>query len=108
VVADAAGYNAGLLAVAGQAKLPVLPRVQSEHVRLAAVKCAEDGRQALILRFVEFRGQAGSALLQLPGSFRSAAKVNLLERGGEILPISDGKVLMKVRAWEIATLRLGF
>jgi alpha-mannosidase len=108
VVADAEGYNAGLLAVAGQAKLPALPRVQSEHVRLAAVKCAEDGRQALILRFVEFRGQAGSAILQLPGSFKSAAKVNLLERGDEILPISDGKVLMKVRAWEIATLRLDF
>jgi alpha-mannosidase len=77
-------------------------------VRLAAVKWAEDGSQSLILRLVEFRGQAGKAEIRLPDRFKNAAKVNLLERAGEILPIANGIVQMTVRAWEIATLRLNF
>ena len=106
VVTDAEGYNAGLFTVAGEAHLPELPAVQSENVRLAAVKWAEDGSRALILRLVEFRGQAGSAVIHLPAYVKRAAKVNLLERAAEALPATAGKVQMPARAWEIATLRL--
>jgi alpha-mannosidase len=106
VVADAEGYNAGLLAVQGEAHLPALPLVQSENVRLAAVKFAENAQNALILRLVEFRGQSGTATIHLPGGMKSAARVNLLERAGEPLQIDGGKVTLQLRPWEIATLRL--
>jgi len=107
VVSDAEGYNAGLLAVAGDARLPEPPRVESDHVRLAAVKHAENG-DALVLRLWEYRGRRGPADVVLPPSLRarSAAKVNLLERRGRTLPIAAGRLSVPLRPWEIATLRL--
>jgi alpha-mannosidase len=111
IVQDAEAYNAGLLAVPGRANLPLMPAVQSDNVRLAAVKWAEESidsyqANALILRLVEFRGRSGQATISLPGYIRSAAKVNLLERQAESLPMKNGKVQVTFRAWEIATLRL--
>ncbi|HUU58887.1 MAG TPA: glycosyl hydrolase-related protein, partial [Phycisphaerae bacterium] len=105
VVGDAESYNAGLLAAPGQVELPEVPRVVSDHVRLAAMKLSEKGR-ALILRLFEFRGRGGAAELKLPDTARSVQKVNLLERNGQDLEIRSGGVRLPVRAWEIATLRL--
>jgi alpha-mannosidase len=106
VAADAEGFNAGLLAVAGQAQLPALPRLQANHVRVGCIKWAEIGN-ALIVRLVEVRGQPGEAVIELPSGVTSAAKVNLLERQEEPLPVVDGRVRLTLRAWEIATLRFG-
>ncbi|MBE3070293.1 MAG: hypothetical protein IMZ66_08660 [Planctomycetes bacterium] len=105
VVADAEGYNAGLLVAPGEARLPEGPRVRSDHVRLAAMKRAEKGK-ALILRLVEFRGRAGEAEVALPWPVRGAAKVNLLEREARPLAVTGGRVRVPVRGWEIATLRV--
>jgi alpha-mannosidase len=111
IVRDAEGYNAGLLALPGRANLPLMPAVESDNIRMAAIKWAENSPDlrlgnALILRLVEYRGSAGQATINLPGYVHSAAKVNLLERQGEPLSISNGKVQLTLRAWEIATLRL--
>lgn len=111
IVLDAEGYNAGLLALPGRANLPLMPAVESDNIRMAAIKWAENSPDlrlgnALILRLVEYRGSAGRATINLPGYVHSAAKVNLLERQGEPLSISNGKVQLTLRAWEIATLRL--
>ena len=110
VVLDAEGYNAGLLAVPGEVQLPALPAVDSQNVRLAAVKWAEDtavgAGNALILRLVEYRGRSGRVVVSLPDGVNCALKVNLLERAGDPLAIAGGKVALDVRAWEIATLRL--
>jgi len=111
VVLDAEGYNAGLLALPGRTNLPLMPILESDNVRLAAVKWAEDCTDhylgnALILRLVEYRGRHGQAAINLPGYVHSAAKVNLLERQAEPLPVSNGKINVSLRAWEIATLRL--
>jgi len=99
------------LAVPGRANIPLMPSVQSENVRLAAIKWAEESTDsyqanALILRLVEFRGRPGQAIISLPGYIRSAAKVNILERHAESLLVTNGKVQVNLRAWEIATLRL--
>jgi alpha-mannosidase len=111
VVQDAEGYNAGLLAVPGRLVFPQIPTVQSNNVRLAAVKWAEHDpgekpANALILRLVEYRGQAGQVVVSLPEYVRSAAVVNLLERQSRVLAVSNNKVQIDVRAWEITTLRL--
>ena len=105
VVADAEGYNAGLLAVAGEARLPEGPQVRSDHVRLAAIKRAEKGN-ALVVRLLEFRGRTGTAQVTVPATARSVAKVNLLERQARPLAITGGRMKVPVRGWEIATLRI--
>jgi len=105
VEADAAGFNAGLLAVAGRVDLPSAPRVTSDNVRLAALKHSERG-DALIVRLAEYRGQAGTAVVSVPDGFRRVERVNLLERNGTRLPTEGRTVRVKLRPWEIATVRM--
>jgi alpha-mannosidase len=105
VVFEAEGYNAGLVAVAGEAHLPDLPRVESNVARLAALKWAEQGR-ALILRVCEFRGQGGEVEITLPSGIERAERVNLLERQAQTLEIKAQRTSVLLRPWEIATLRL--
>jgi len=114
VVNDAEGYNAGVVAVPGTARLPQTPQCDSDHVRISAVKMAEQGG-GVIIRLWEYRGRGSDVVVRLPGGVRSVAKVNLLERHGTgILPASgllemrDGTVRFRMRAWEIATLRAAF
>ena len=81
----------------------MMPSVQSDNVRLAAVKWAEDSTpqnqvNALILRLVEYRGRAGQAVISLPGYIRNAAKVNLLERQAQPLVVSNRTVQVNLRA----------
>jgi alpha-mannosidase len=111
VVLDAEGYNAGLLALPGRANLPLMPGLNSDNIHLAAIKWAENGADhrvgnALILRLVEYRGRPGQVVINLPGYVYGGAKVNLLERQAQPIPIADNKIQLSLRAWEIATLRL--
>lgn len=105
VVADAEAYNAGLLVTSGAVRLPAAPRVTGANVRLAALKCAEDGN-GLILRLVEFRGRGGQAAIRLPNGFPNAARTNLLERDAQRLTVANGTANCTLRPWEIATVRL--
>ena len=105
VEADAGLYNAGLLAAAGEVRLPELPAVESDHVHAAALKPAEEGG-ALVLRLAEYRGRAGRARVRLPAWVRRAERVNLLEREGAYLAIRGESAEFEMRPWEIATLRL--
>ncbi len=105
VEADAGLYNAGMLAVAGEVRLPEMPAVESDHVYVAALKPAEEGG-ALILRLAEHRGRAGCVRVRLPAWVRRAERVNLLEREGRELAVRGGVAEFAVRAWEIVTLRL--
>jgi alpha-mannosidase len=102
VVLDAEGYNAGLLAVNGRVELPPMPQFASDCARLASIKWAEQ-TDAVILRIVEFRGTGGEARLSLPDWAGKVAKVNLLERQNQPLPVENGQVCLSLRPWEIAT-----
>ena len=90
IVLDAEGYNAGLLAVPGRANLPLMPAVQSDNVRLAAVKWAEESidsyqANALILRLVEYRGRPGQATISLPGYIRQRGESKFTGTAGRVL-----------------------
>lgn len=106
VAADAESYNAPMLAVKGRLDLPELPQVSAGTVRISALKYAEQGEPAVIVRLTEISGQAGTARLQLPNWVKSAARVNLLERQAQPLVVQQGHVDIPLRAWEIASLRL--
>jgi len=106
VVPDSEAYNAGLMAVPGRMNLPQdLPRVVKGPVRLAALKWAEAG-QALIVRLAEFRGAGGLATVSVPTPVKSVARMNMLEREAEPLRVAGGTVTVKVRPWEIISMRM--
>ena len=107
---DGEAYHTTPLVAPGIAALPAMPRLVSGPARISAVKWAEDGAdgpsKAIILRLVEFRGQGGEVQLQIPPAFRAAARVNLLERQEQALPITGGVVQLSLRPWEITTVKL--
>jgi alpha-mannosidase len=104
VVLDGEAYHTRPVAVQGSADLPALPQIQAGPARITALKWAE-AEAGVVLRLVEFRGQGGEVTLQIPVTFRSVEKTNLLERQAEVLPIQDGMLRLALRPWEITTLR---
>ncbi len=110
VVLDGEAYHTNPVVTPGIAVLPAMPQLVSGPARISAVKWAEDGAEgpskAIILRLVEFRGQGGEVQLQIPPAFRATARVNLLERQDQDLPITGGVVHLSLRPWEITTLKL--
>jgi alpha-mannosidase len=105
VVRDADAYNAGLVAVAGSARLPDVPTIESDCARMSVLKQSEDGT-ALVVRLAEFRGRGGEANVTLCAGYGKAFKTNLLEREAEALRVAGGACVVPVRPWEIVTLRL--
>jgi alpha-mannosidase len=82
-----------------------MPQCQSACAKIGAVKAAEKGK-ALIVRLFEFRGRGGEAEVSLPAAVKAVSKANLLEREGRPLKLrKDGVCSLKLRPWEIATLR---
>ena len=71
-------------------------------VELTAVKRAEDS-DALVLRIVEWNGQAQTATVTLREPIRSARRANLLEDPGESLPAAGRTFRIALRPYEIAT-----
>ncbi|GAI07942.1 unnamed protein product, partial [marine sediment metagenome] len=78
-----------------------------DNLILSALKKAE-GEDAVILRFFETKGESCHASLQMPGQIKAAKCVNLLEEEESELAIEDGKLEMKVKPFEIVTLKLLF
>jgi alpha-mannosidase len=105
VVDEAQAYQYRLPFMGGKVNLPEMPQVQAENVRLASLKWAEKG-SGVVLRLVEYRGQDGQAEIILPDWVKEAARVNLLEREATRLAVKDGKVVVALHAWEIATVKL--
>jgi len=83
--------------------------VEPDNVILTALKKAEDD-DGLVFRFVEFEGKAAAARLRFPIPARSAARVNLLEKGDIPLPLEEGgwRTTLKVHPYEIVTLKAQF
>jgi alpha-mannosidase len=71
-------------------------------VELTWVKRAEDS-DALVLRLVEWNGQAETATVTLREPIRSARRANLLEDPGEPLPATGRTFRVALRPYEIAT-----
>jgi alpha-mannosidase len=105
VVLDGETYQQVLPVTSGKVELPEMPVVESDTVRLTAVKWAEKG-EGIVLRLVEYRGRGGTVQISIPKVFRSAEQVNLLEQPEHALPVAGGKVTLELKRWEIASLKL--
>lgn len=79
--------------------------LEPDNLILSALKKAEDGN-ALIMRFFETRGEECTATLKLPAGIKSVKTTNLLEDEEQKITVKGGKVKMKVKPFEIVTLKL--
>ncbi|MCK4331860.1 MAG: glycoside hydrolase, partial [Dehalococcoidia bacterium] len=78
--------------------------LEPDNLIISALKKAEK-ENAVILRFFETKGERCQALLRVPAQIQAAKCVNLLEEEESELAIEDGKLEMKVKPFEIVTLK---
>jgi alpha-mannosidase len=104
----AADYNSPLIAALEPSHRGQLGKqfsfaaAQPDNVELTWLKRAEDS-DALVVRLVEWHGQAGMARVTLACDVQSAHKANLLEDVMEEVKVEDRGVSLTMRPHEIAT-----
>ncbi len=109
VVREALALNAPLFPLMGQRE--ALPEefslVRSERLELAlgSLKLAEDG-EGVILRLYEPHGARGESVLRFARRVLSAERTNLLEEVEGEVDVHDDCVRLKVRPFEVVTLRV--
>ena len=103
---EAAKLNRPALAVSGVAATAVSPvALDAETVALSILKKAEK-EDCLIVRLVELAGRTSPAVLALPAG-KTLTETNLLEwTEGETFVPEGGKVALKLRPYEIKTLKV--
>jgi len=103
---EAAKLNRPALAVPGVAATAGSPVVlEAETVALSILKKAEK-EECLIVRLVELAGRTSPAVLTVPAG-KKLVETNLLEwTEGETFVPEDGKVSLKLRPYEIKTLKV--
>lgn len=82
-----------------------LASVDTPTVTLETVKQAENG-DGLILRVFEHTNRRAKATISFGLPVKSVELVNLMEEGGEKVAVTDNKVALNLRPFEIATLRI--
>lgn len=80
--------------------------LEGGHVILETCKPAFDRRDGVVLRLYEAKGCAGETTLFVPYQVKRVFACNLLEEAGEELALSDGKLRLRFRSFEIRTLLL--
>jgi alpha-mannosidase len=105
----AVAYNVPLVAAAEPAHRGSLgsavgfASASPANVQVTWLKRAEDGN-ALVLRLVEWHGQAVDAVVTLPCDARAVRRANLLEDAGEPVPVTGHTARLAMRPHEITTL----
>ncbi|MCD6506189.1 hypothetical protein J7M22_06145 [Candidatus Poribacteria bacterium] len=80
--------------------------VEPQNVLLLALKRAEDGR-GVILRLIETEGRESPVRISMPlFKIENAIRTNLAEEDEEPLSLTGGEVVLTVKPFEIATVRI--
>ena len=98
--------NVPTVAVKGAADLRPFAAISAPNVIAEAVKPAEDGTDAFVLRLYECEGSKTRADVTFASAVKSAMLTNLLEDEQEALPLSDGTLSLNFRPFEIKTIKL--
>ncbi len=106
VVQEAYDLNVPVLTVAGSAGEGSLFSVSAPNVIVETVKPAEDGSGAVIVRLYEAMRTATRCTLGTALPVKSVALTNLVEEQGEVVPVTDGTMVLEFRPFEIKTVRL--
>jgi alpha-mannosidase len=89
----------------GTAVPPVLT-VDHPGVQVSAVKRADDGSGALVVRLAEVCGDRSSVVLRARTRIAEAVRCNLLEEPSSVVDVTDGIIALTMRPFELITLRL--
>ena len=81
-------------------------RLEGGHAVLETCKPAFDRRGGVVLRLYESKGCAGETVLSVPDSVGRVFDCNMLEEERQELTLTEGKVKLAFRAFEIKTLLL--
>ncbi|MGB7190523.1 MAG: glycosyl hydrolase-related protein, partial [Acidobacteriaceae bacterium] len=82
--------------------------VTPRDVVLTAMKKAEDSN-ALIFHLYEWAGKSGNITISVPPGATGATETNLMELPqGPALPVTDNKVTVPVRPFEIVAVRVDY
>ena len=86
-----------------------LVQIEPGNVILTAVKKAE-ASEALVFRFFEFEGKAGTVRLRFPSPATQASQVNLMEKQDVALTLQAGgrETTVAVHPYEIVTVKASF
>ena len=106
VVHPAYMLNIPVVAVPGKAELPPFAAISAPNIICEALKPAEDGTDAFVLRLYECEGTQTVAELALSAPVARAALTNLLEDEKAALSLADGKLQLHFRPFEIKTVKL--
>jgi len=82
-------------------------KLSPNNLILSALKKAEDSDE-VILRFFETKGEATEAEVELFKEIKGLTLVDLLEREEGELPFTGNRFRLKVKPFEIVTLKLKF
>lgn len=98
--------NVPTVCVKGAAEIPPIAEVSAPDVIVEAVKPAEDGSDAFVLRMYECEGARANARVKLGVPVKSAVLTNLLEDEKETLPLEDNSLSLSFTPFEIKTVKL--
>lgn len=83
-------------------------RLDNENVKLVSMKKAENGENAIILRFAETAGKATKATAEIFFAPKKAVIACLLEKDVEEIKTNGNKLAFEIGAYTYATLKLYF
>lgn len=102
VVRPAYAFNYKPIVSAGELNVPELFSIDCANIIAEAVKNAEDRENAYVIRLYECERSTTECTLTLDNAKRAYVS-NMLEEVTEELPITDGKVTLNFRPFEIKT-----
>lgn len=97
--------NLPLIAVKGDAVRTPIAAIDAPNIIVEAVKPAEDGTDAFVLRLYECEGTQTRAQVRLGIPVSGATETNLLEDLLGALSLTDGAVTLHFRPFEIKTIK---
>ncbi len=106
LVREAYELNVEPLVVPGAAGEGSMFQVDAPNVVIETVKPAEDGSGDTVVRLYEAKRTATRCTLRTSLPVAKALATNMLEEGGEPLPLKSGSLALDLRPFEIKTVRL--
>ena len=108
-VSDGVAYNAQLVIVKGKLNIENLPTLICNDARISSIKMAQD-KKGIIIRINEYHGKDTTGTLIIPENIKAKAvyETDLKEDILNKLPVSDGKVPLKIARYEIKTVYIEY
>ncbi len=106
VVRPAYELNIPAFAVGGKADITAPAEIDRANIIAEAVKPAEDGSNAFIIRLYECEGTKTQANIRINRAVKGAQLTNLLEDKLEDIDINSGEFSLEFRPFEIKTVKI--